>query len=105
MCVCVSQVGPVSHGGKDEAISPATQALIDEEIKRLLKVPPPPPPHTHTHLTHSFVSQESRERAQNLLRQYSVEHRRLAEALLKHETLSVDEIRLVIGGKPLQRKL
>lgn len=79
------KVGPVSHGGKDEAISPATQALIDEEIKRLLK--------------------ESRERAQNLLRQYSVEHRRLAEALLKHETLSVDEIRLVIGGKPLQRKL
>lgn len=78
------KVGPVSHGDKDD-VSPATKAIIDDEIKRLLK--------------------ESRERAQNLLKQYSVEHNRLAEALLKYETLSVEEIKLVISGKTLNRKL
>ena len=35
----VRQVGPVAHADKDEPASPATQAVIDEEIKRLLKVP------------------------------------------------------------------
>ena len=40
-----------------------------------------------------------------MLKQYSVEHKRLAEALLKYETLSVDEIKLVVGGKSLDRKL
>ncbi|CAI8017210.1 ATP-dependent zinc metalloprotease YME1L1 [Geodia barretti] len=79
------KVGPVAHGDKNEQVSPATQALIDEEIKRLL--------------------QESRERAVNMLKQYSVEHRRLAEALLKYETLSVDEIKVVVSGKPLDRKI
>jgi ATP-dependent metalloprotease len=79
------KVGPVAHGDKHEPVSPATQALIDEEIKRLLK--------------------ESRERAVTMLKQYSVEHKRLAEALLKYETLSVDEIKVVVSGKPLGRKL
>ena len=115
----------MAHGDKDEAVSPATQALIDEEIKRLLKVDT----HTHTHtlslslslththththtLTHTLThthththTQESRERAQNMLKQYSVEHKRLAEALLKYETLSLEEIRVVITGTPLERKM
>lgn len=40
-----------------------------------------------------------------MLKQYSVEHKRLAEALLKYETLSVEEIKVVISGKPLDRKI
>ena len=36
--VLPSKVGPVSHGGKDVSPSPATQKLIDDEVKRLLKV-------------------------------------------------------------------
>ena len=139
------QVGPVAHADKDEPASPATQAVIDEEIKRLLKVPEIVMTlfflsflysifHTlHTiydpyfiprstsfifHTTFSMIhipyfiphflslsSQESRERAVNMLKQYSVEHKHLAEALLKYETLSVEEIKVVISGKPLDRKI
>ncbi|XP_064397881.1 uncharacterized protein LOC135344579 [Halichondria panicea] len=75
-------VGPVTHG--DNA-SPGTQKVIDDEIKRILK--------------------ESYERAVQLLKTHSVEHRRLAEALLKHETLTADEIRLAVAGKTISKKL
>ena len=34
----LSQIGPVAHGGRDDATSPATQKLIDDEIKTILKV-------------------------------------------------------------------
>ena len=49
--------------------------------------------------------QESHDRAHAILKSRSIEHKRLAEALLKYETLSLDEIKLVIAGKPLQRKI
>ena len=49
--------------------------------------------------------QESHDRAYAILKSRSVEHKRLAEALLKYETLSLNEIKLVIAGKPLQRKI
>ena len=55
-------------------------------------------------IIHSLL-QESQDRAHHLLRQYSVEHNRLAEALLKYETLTLEEIKLVIAGKVLSRKL
>ena len=53
----------------------------------------------HAHL------QESYDRAQQLLKTHSKQHQRLAEALLKYETLTADEIKLVIAGKPLARKI
>ncbi len=49
--------------------------------------------------------QESYERAVQLLRTHSVEHRRLAEGLLKYETLTAAEIKLVVAGKTVSKKL
>ncbi|KAL5510852.1 hypothetical protein EMCRGX_G006461 [Ephydatia muelleri] len=77
-------VGPVAVAD-DDKVSPATQKLIDEEIKRLLK--------------------ESHDRAQQLLKNHSTEHKRLAEALLKYETLDIEEIKTVVAGKLLPRNV
>lgn len=49
--------------------------------------------------------QESYERTKNLLKEHATEHKRLAEALLKYETLTAEEVKLVIANKPLNRKL
>lgn len=53
----------------------------------------------------SYCLQEAYDRAKHILQTHSVEHRRLAEALLKYETLDLEEIKLVIKGKPLNRSL
>jgi len=76
-------VGPVAHD--NENTSQATQKLIDLEVKRLLK--------------------ESYDRAHAILKARAEEHKRLAEALLKYETLSAEEIKCVIDGKTLKRKI
>ncbi|XP_015792579.1 ATP-dependent zinc metalloprotease YME1 homolog [Tetranychus urticae] len=60
-------------------ISNSTSELIDSEIKRIL--------------------QESYDRAKHILLSKADEHQRLAEALLKYETLDSDEVALVIQGK------
>ena len=52
-----------------------------------------------------ILFQDSYERTKSLLSSHAVEHKRLAEALLKYETLTADEIKLVIAGKPLDRKI
>lgn len=65
--------------------SPELQALIESEVKQLLK--------------------DSYERAKNILQVHSKEHSRLAEALLKYETLDLQEIKEVIQGKQLSRSL
>uniref|UniRef100_A0A8C8JCD0 ATP-dependent zinc metalloprotease YME1L1 n=1 Tax=Oncorhynchus tshawytscha TaxID=74940 RepID=A0A8C8JCD0_ONCTS len=59
--------------------SPETQAAIEQEVRVLLK--------------------DSYERAKNLLKTYSDEHKTLAEALLTYETLDAKEIKLVLEGK------
>lgn len=69
----------------DEKSSPELQALIENEVKQLLK--------------------ESYERARTLLQAHSKEHNRLAQALLKYETLDLQEIKEVIQGKNLSRTL
>lgn len=46
------------------------------------------------------ASQESYERAKTILKTYSREHKLLAEALLKYETLDADEVKDVLEGKP-----
>ncbi|KAJ7390048.1 hypothetical protein OS493_027573 [Desmophyllum pertusum] len=48
---------------------------------------------------------ESYERARSILQMHSKEHGRLAEALLKYETLDLHEIQQVIQGKQLSRSL
>ncbi|MEQ2172591.1 ATP-dependent zinc metalloprotease yme1l1 [Goodea atripinnis] len=61
--------------------SPETQAAVEQEVRALLK--------------------ESYERAKNILKTYSKEHKKLADALLRHETLDAKEIQMVLEGKPL----
>ena len=40
-----------------------------------------------------------------MLRKHASQHRLLAEALLKYETLTSDEIKTVVAGKSIDRKL
>lgn len=47
------------------------------------------------------LSQDSYQRAKNLLKKYSKEHEKLADALLTYETLDAKEIKLVLEGKSL----
>jgi ATP-dependent metalloprotease len=61
--------------------SPQTQELIDQEIKRLL--------------------QESYDRAKNILKTHSYELKLIAESLLVHETLDVDQIKSLIENHKL----
>ncbi|CAB1341200.1 unnamed protein product [Coregonus sp. 'balchen'] len=49
----------------------------------------------------SMGGRDSYERAKNLLKTYSDEHKTLAEALLTYETLDAKEIKLVLEGKAL----
>ncbi|KAF7491547.1 ATP-dependent zinc metalloprotease YME1 -like protein [Sarcoptes scabiei] len=56
----------------------STTETIDNEIKRIL--------------------QESYDRAKNILKSHSHQHAKLAEALLKHETLNGDEIKQLLAN-------
>ncbi|XP_051737840.1 ATP-dependent zinc metalloprotease YME1L1 isoform X2 [Ctenopharyngodon idella] len=62
--------------------SPETQAAIEQEVRVLL--------------------QSSYERAKNLLKTYSKEHKLLADALLTYETLDAKEIQMILEGKSLE---
>ncbi|XP_076337960.1 ATP-dependent zinc metalloprotease YME1L isoform X2 [Tachypleus tridentatus] len=60
-------------------LAPSTSEAIDAEIKRLLT--------------------ESYDRAKNILRTHSREHRIIAEALLKYETLDAEDLKTLLSGK------
>ncbi|XP_054280074.1 ATP-dependent zinc metalloprotease YME1L-like isoform X2 [Macrosteles quadrilineatus] len=60
-------------------LSPSTSAVLDNEIQRIL--------------------QESYERAKLILKNHQKEHKLLAEALLKYETLDADDIKAIMSGK------
>ncbi|XP_046862900.1 ATP-dependent zinc metalloprotease FTSH 4, mitochondrial-like [Xenia sp. Carnegie-2017] len=66
----------------EEKLSPELHNSIENEVKRLIK--------------------ESYERAKNIIQSYSIEHKRLAEALLKYETLNVEDIEAVIQGRSIE---
>jgi len=78
------RVGIVFHGGSsgEESASVETRAKIDEEVK--------------------ILTEAAYSRAKGLLKKYSKEHHLLAEALLEYETLTGDEVRVIIekGQKP-----
>ncbi|CAH0382657.1 unnamed protein product [Bemisia tabaci] len=57
-------------------LSPATTEVLDSEIKKIL--------------------QESYDRAKRILVKHAKEHRLLAKALLKHETMDAEQIKLLI---------
>lgn len=58
---------------------PGTNELIDNEVKRLL--------------------QESYERAKAILKSHAKQHKQLADALLKYETLNAEDVRAIVNGK------
>ncbi|XP_067863263.1 ATP-dependent zinc metalloprotease YME1L1b [Heptranchias perlo] len=67
-----------------EKVSPDTQSAIEQEIRILLR--------------------DSYERAKHILKTRAKEHKNLAEALLKYETLDAKEIQMVLEGKRLEIK-
>lgn len=67
-----------------EILSQHMSEKIDQEIDRIMK--------------------ESYERAKKILTTRQTEHKRLAEALLEYETLTLEEVERVIEGIPLTRK-
>ncbi|KAI5092655.1 ATP-dependent zinc metalloprotease YME1L1, partial [Silurus meridionalis] len=64
--------------------SPETQAAIEQEVRTLLR--------------------ESYERAKVVLKARAKEHKNLAEALLRYETLDAREIQMVLEGKTLDSR-
>jgi len=119
------KVGPVMYKDDDlSKLSPETRLEIESEIKNLLEVififrrrgkrkrkrkrrmrrkrrkrrrkviifP-----------TSINPSQEAKKRAQDVLRTHTDELEKLAKALLEHETLTKEEIELVLKGKPLDK--
>ncbi|XP_071103967.1 ATP-dependent zinc metalloprotease YME1L-like isoform X2 [Haliotis cracherodii] len=76
----------VVSGGvsKINSLSPAVQEQIDGEIKKLL--------------------QESYDRAKQILHKHQAEHKALAQALIKLETLDKEQIVAVIEGKPVSNQ-
>ena len=72
----------VFDGDKNtEDLSPQTQELLDQEIKKQLN--------------------DSYERAKSIIKNHSAELKLIADALLKHETLDVDQIKKIIDQKSL----
>ncbi|XP_066912250.1 uncharacterized protein [Clytia hemisphaerica] len=78
------KVGTVLIDEQQEKLSPELQAVIESEVKRLIN--------------------EAYNRAKKILSTKAKEHKRLAEGLLKYETLNADELKLVIQGKALENK-
>uniref|UniRef100_A0A2P2I4B5 ATP-dependent zinc metalloprotease YME1 homolog n=2 Tax=Hirondellea gigas TaxID=1518452 RepID=A0A2P2I4B5_9CRUS len=70
--------------GGGDSLSTSTLEAIDAEIKRLL--------------------QESYERARTILRTHAKEHKALAEALLKYETLDAADIKAILDGRSMSKE-
>ncbi|XP_075988541.1 ATP-dependent zinc metalloprotease YME1L [Anticarsia gemmatalis] len=65
-----------------EQLGPYTNELVDGEIKKILS--------------------DSYERAKAILRAHAREHKALAEALLKYETLDADDIKAIMNGEKVK---
>ena len=61
---------------KDDQISPQLQEVLDQEIRKIL--------------------QESYDRAKNIIKTHNYELKLIADALLQHETLDVNQIKNLI---------
>ncbi|KAK4884534.1 hypothetical protein RN001_000805 [Aquatica leii] len=69
-----------SKGFSSEQLGPSTNEQVDNEIKRILS--------------------ESYDRARSILKVHAKEHKALAEALLKYETLDAEDIKAIMSDKP-----
>lgn len=68
-----------------DSLGQSTKENIDFEIKRLL--------------------QDSYDRAKNILKSHAREHKALAEALMKYETLDADDIKAILDGRSVSKDL
>lgn len=66
-----------------EQLGPSTNELVDNEIKRILM--------------------ESYERARHILKVHAKEHKALAEALMKYETLDAEDIKAIMADKTAEK--
>lgn len=63
------------------------------------------------HITHywyyNFTDflQESYERAKTILKNRAREHKALADALMKYETLDADDIKAILDGRPVTKDM
>ncbi|KAK3858124.1 hypothetical protein Pcinc_018365 [Petrolisthes cinctipes] len=71
--------------GTGDSLGQSTKEAIDLEIKKLL--------------------QESYERAKTILKVHAREHKALADALMKYETLDADDIKAILDGRPVTKEL
>lgn len=78
------KIGTVMIDESQTKISPELQSVIEGEVKQMIS--------------------ESYFRAKTILSKHAKEHKRLAEGLLKYETLDMKEIDLVINGLPIENK-
>nr|CAH7744737.1 unnamed protein product [Callosobruchus chinensis] len=69
------------HG---ETLGPSTSEMVDNEIKRILS--------------------ESYERARQILKLHAKEHKALAEALMKYETLDAEDIKAIMADKMSEKR-
>lgn len=65
-----------------EQLGPGTSEMVDAEIKKILS--------------------ESYERAKSILKAHAREHRALADALIKYETLDADDIKAIMNGEKIK---
>ena len=77
----VDEIGIMRYSDHDLKLAPETRKLIDDQIKRLLN--------------------ESYARAKKCLLKHAKDHHKLAKALIDYESLTGDEIRDYLKGKPL----
>ncbi|KAI0082664.1 ATP-dependent metallopeptidase Hfl [Panus rudis PR-1116 ss-1] len=77
-----SKIGPVYFNEREDSISPMKQDEIENEVRSLL------------------IAGETR--VTDLLKSKQEELHRLANALVEHETLDVEEVKKVIKGEPIR---
>jgi len=76
------RIGKMTIGNDTRFVSPDTLRAVEEEVKEILEA--------------------GYTRAKKILIEHQKEHHALANALLEHETLTLDEIKMVITGKDLK---
>jgi ATP-dependent metalloprotease len=84
-CGMSEKIGKIFLDAREGTISAETQNLVDSEVRALLE--------------------QSYARAQALLAAHKHELQLLSEALLEHETLSLEDIKLAISGKTLPARV
>ncbi|RDB21001.1 Mitochondrial inner membrane i-AAA protease supercomplex subunit YME1 [Hypsizygus marmoreus] len=77
-----SKLGPVFYDDRDEAVSPRRKEQIEEEVTKIVR--------------------GGEARAAALLTSKLEELHRLANALVEHETLDLEEVKKVIKGEPIR---